>query len=60
LLCRELTQTLLPFLRSLALVPDVRQALSKSFNVPEYFSQHGYCLYEDASGYLTAAATIIS
>lgn len=59
-LCRQLMHNLLPFLRGLSVLSDVRPTLAESFNVPEYFSRHGYCLYEDASGFLTAAATIIS
>lgn len=60
LLCRQLIHSLLPFLRGLSQLPDVRPTLAECFNMPEYFSKHGYCLYEDASGYLTAAAAIIS
>ena len=59
-LCRQLMHNLLPFLRGLSVLSDVRPTLAESFNVPEYFSRHGYCLYKDASGFLTAAATIIS
>ncbi len=57
---RQLMHSLLPFLRQLSGAPDVRPELAAAFSMPEYFARHGYCLYEDASGFLTAAATIIS
>ncbi|CAL8471926.1 g11468 [Coccomyxa elongata] len=57
---RQLMQELLPFLKGLSGLSDVRPTLGDIFNMPEYFFKHGYCMYEDASGYLTAAATIIS
>lgn len=54
-------QDLLPYLRRLAVLPDVRQVLTEDFRVAEYFERQGYLLYEDpGSGFLTAAASVIS
>jgi hypothetical protein len=60
-LCRLLMQDLLPYLKKLTDLPDVRQALTQDFRMAEYFRRQGYLLYEDPrSGFLTAAASVIS
>jgi hypothetical protein len=54
-------QDLLPYLKKLSDLPDVRQALTDDFRMAEYFGRQGYLLYEDPrSGFLTAAASVIS
>ena len=58
---RLLMHDLLPYLKRLAELPDVRQPLTEDFKMAEYFRRQGYLLYEDpASGFLTAAASVIS